>query len=68
MGKWGAARAAQLLFWGQFYKAGVVTPAFSLYSYFGAASHFFAVIHGNVHVDDDVLWSWGIGLFSTVLF
>lgn len=46
----------------------MVTPGFSLYSCFVAAFHFFAVIRGNVHVDDDVLWSWGIGLVSTVLF
>lgn len=63
MGRWWGAEAAQLLFWGQFYK---VTPGFSG-SDLVAASRFFAVICGNVHVDDEVLSSWGIGLFSTVL-
>lgn len=44
----------KLLCPGQFYyKVGVVTPGFFLCRYFVAATHVFAVIHGNVPIDDE---------------
>ena len=54
MGSGEGPEAVKLLCWGQFYyKVGVVTPGFFLCSYFVAATHFFAVIHGNVPIDDE---------------
>lgn len=53
---WGSGEgpeAAKLLLGGQFCKVGVVTPGISIFSVFAAATHFFAVIHGNVHREDD---------------
>lgn len=60
---WGGEglEAAKLLFLGTVLYGGCGSSGFSLYSYFVAATHFFAVVHRNV---GDNVWSWEIGFVS----